>query len=230
MKLRLLSLPLLLCPAFVSLADPPAEPFNGKDLSGWEIKNNAKAKWAVGEAAVSATNPGALEAKPGGKALVNAVTGHGQSHDIFSKEKYGDVRLEIEVMVPKGSNSGIYVMGEYEVQVLDSYGKTKLDQGDMGALYSAAAPPVNASKPAGEWQKYVIEFRAPKFDEKGMKTANATFVKVELNGTVLHQNVEMKGSTGGSLTGKEAATGPIMFQGDHGAVAFRNLKITPLKQ
>src|SRR5687768_6267665 len=230
MKLRLLSTLLLLCSGSLSLADPPVEPFNGKDLSGWEIKNNAKAKWAVGDAVVSAARPGTLEVKPGGKALVNAVTGHGQSHDIFSKEKYGDVRLEVEVMVPKGSNSGIYLMGEYEVQVLDSYGKTKLDQGDMGALYSAAAPPVNASKPAGEWQKYVIEFRAPKFDDKGMKTKNATFVKVELNGTVLHQNVEMKGSTGGALTGKEAATGPIMFQGDHGAVAFRNLKITPLKQ
>jgi hypothetical protein len=229
MKLHLLSLSFLLCPVLIAIAGPPAEPFNGKDLSGWEIKNNAKAKWAVGEAVVSASNPGALEVKPGGTALVNAVTGHGQSHDIFSKEKYGDVRLEIEVMVPKGSNSGIYLMGEYEVQVLDSYGKTKLDQGDMGALYSAAAPKVNASKPAGEWQKYVIEFRAPKFDDKGAKTANATFVKVELNGTVLHQNVEMKGSTGGSLVGKEAATGPLMFQGDHGAVAFRNLKITPLK-
>jgi hypothetical protein len=230
MKLHLpFALPALLCFATVVAADPPAEPFNGKDLTGWEIKNDAKAKWAVGEAAVSGANAGALEAKPGGKALVNAVTGHGQSHDIYTKEKYGDVRLELEVMVPKGSNSGIYLMGEYEVQVLDSYGKTKLDQGDMGALYSAAAPKVNASKPPGEWQKYVIEFRAPKFDDKGKKTANATFVKVELNGTVLHENVEMKGSTGGALAGKEAATGPLMFQGDHGAVAFRNIRITPLK-
>ena len=229
MKLPLAALSFVLCPVLVVVAGPPAEPFNGKDLSGWEIKNGASAKWMVGEAVVSVSNPGALEAKPGGKALVNAVTGHGQSHDVFSKEKYGDIRLEVEVMVPKGSNSGIYLMGEYEVQVLDSYGKTKLDQGDMGALYSAAAPKVNASKPPGEWQKYVIDFRAPKFDAKGMKTSNATFVKVELNGTVLHENVEMKGSTGGALVGKEAATGPIMFQGDHGAVAFRNLKITPLK-
>ena len=69
-------------------------------------------------------------------------------------------------MVPKGSNSGIYVMGEYEVQILDSYGKPadKLTQGDLGALYSAAAPKVNASKKPGEWQKFVIEFQAPKFD------------------------------------------------------------------
>ena len=130
-------------------------------------------------------------------------------------------------MVPKGSNSGIYVMGEYEVQVLDSFGKPadKLTQGDLGALYSAAAPKVNASKKPGEWQKFVIEFQAPKF-EGAKKVANAKFVKVTLNDVVLHENVEMKGVTPGGLTGKEAATGPLMFQGDHGPVAFRNIKVT----
>jgi hypothetical protein len=182
----------------------------------------------VGEAAVTAVGK-ALEAKAGGSALVNAVTGHGQSKDIFSTEKYGDVRIELEVMVPKGSNSGIYVMGEYEVQVFDSHGAKTMTPGDMGAIYSAAVPKVNASKAPGEWQNYVIEFRAPKFDDKGVKTKNAVFAKVELNGTLLHENVEMKGPTPGGLTGKEAATGPVMFQGDHGAVAYRNIKVTPLK-
>jgi hypothetical protein len=228
MKLRLLSL-FLLAPALVTLADSPAEPFNGKDLTNWEIRGQAAAKWTVGEPAVSKTNAGALEVKPGGTSLVNVVTGHGQSHDIVSTAKYGDVRLEVEVMVPKGSNSGIYLMGNYEVQVFDSFGVEKMRDMDMGALYSAAPPKINASKAPGEWQKYVIEFRAPKFDDKGKKTANATFVKVELNGTVIHQNVEMKGVTGGSLSGTESATGPLMFQGDHGAVAFRNIKIVPLK-
>ena len=229
MKLRLISSVFLLIPAFLSAAEPPTQPFNGKDLTGWEIKNNAAAKWAVGEPAVSSANPGALEVKQGGSALINAVTGHGQSHDIYTTAKYGDVKIEVEVMVPKGSNSGIYLMGEYEVQVFDSFGKKDLTPGDMGAIYSAAVPKVNASKAPGEWQKYVIEFRAPRFDAAGKKTAGAVFVKVELNGTVLHENVEMKGPTGGALTGRESATGPLMFQGDHGAVAFRNLKITPLK-
>ena len=99
----------------------------------------------------------------------------------------------------------------------------------MGAIYGATVPKVNASKAPGEWQKYVIDFRAPKFDAAGAKTGNAKFLKVELNGTVIHENVEMTGPTPGGLTGKEAATGPIMFQGDHGAVAYRNIKITPLK-
>lgn len=228
MKLRHLSALLLFSSPFCALAGPDT-PFNGKDLTNWEIKNKAEGKWAVGEAAVSASNPKALEVKAGGSAMVNNVTGHGQGHDIYSKDKYGDVRMEIEVMVPKGSNSGIYVMGEYEVQVFDSHGVAKPGAGDMGAIYSASVPKVNASKAAGEWQKYVIEFRAPKFDDKGTKTANAVFVKVELNGTLLHENVEMKGPTPGGVTGKEAATGPLMFQGDHGAVAFRNIKVTALK-
>ncbi len=228
MKHRILTVILLLSAPLCSFAGSDA-PLNGKDLSNWEVKNKAAGKWTIGEAVVSATNPSALETKPGGSSMVNVVTGHGQGHDISSRDKYGDMRLEIEVMVPKGSNSGIYVMGEYEVQVFDSFGKKEMTPGDMGAIYSAAVPKVNASKAPGEWQKYVIEFRAPKFDDKGAKTAAAVFVKVELNGTLLHENVEMKGPTPGGLTGKEAATGPIMFQGDHGAVAFRNIKVTPLK-
>jgi hypothetical protein len=90
-------------------------------------------------------------------------------------------------------------------------------------------PNVNAAKPAGEWQTLSIVFQSPRFDENGKKTANAKFVKVVLNGTVLHENVEMKGPTPGGLTGKEAPIGPLMLQGDHGAVAYRNLKVTPLK-
>jgi hypothetical protein len=229
MKRLVLSALFLLTPALITLAEPPAGPFNGKDLTNWEIRGKADSKWAVGEPTLSKSKPGSLELKPGGNALVNVVSGHGQSHDIVSKEKYGDIKLEVEVMVPKGSNSGIYLMGNYEVQVFDSFGVEKMRDVDMGALYSAAPPKVNASKAPGEWQKYVIEFRAPKFDDKGKKTANAKFVKVELNGTVIHENVEMKGVTGGSLDNKESATGPLMFQGDHGAVAYRNIKITPLK-
>jgi hypothetical protein len=119
-------------------------------------------------------------------------------------------------------------MGEYEVQVFDSFGKAKPGPGDMGAIYGANPPPVNAAKKPGEWQRYVIEFQAPTFDAEGKKTANAKFIKVELNGQVLHENLEMKGPTPSGVTGKEAATGPLMFQGDHGPVAFRNITLTPL--
>ena len=129
-------------------------------------------------------------------------------------------------MVPKGSNSGVYVMGEYEVQILDSFGKKKVGPGDVGGLYGIAAPKVNAAKKPGEWQKFVIEYQAPRFEGR-QEGSNVKFVKVTLNGEVIHENVEAKGPTGGPLTGKEAATGPLMFQGDHGPVAFRNIKFTP---
>ena len=120
-------------------------------------------------------------------------------------------------------------MGEYEVQVLDSWGKpdNKMSAGDIGAIYSAAVPKLNASKKPGEWQKLIIDFQAPKFDG-GKKSANVKFLKVELNGKVLHENVEMNGPTPGGVSGQEHAEGPLMFQGNHGAVAFRDIKITPL--
>jgi hypothetical protein len=132
-------------------------------------------------------------------------------------------------MVPKGSNSGVYIMGEYEIQILDSFGKTEVGPGDVGGLYGAQAPKVNAAKAPGEWQKFVVDFRAPKFDASGKKTANARFVRVTLNGKVIHENVEMKQQTPGGVTGKEHAEGPLMFQGNHGPVAFRNIKIRPPK-
>lgn len=204
-------------------------PFNGKDLTGWKIKGDAaKSKWAVGTSAMDEKNPGKLTFTPLGTdtkvpELVNAATG---SLDLSSDAKFGDGVFELEFMVPKGSNSGIYMMGEYEIQILDSFGRTKVGPGDLGGLYNAAAPTVNAAKKPGEWQKFVIDFQAPKFDAAGKKTSNAKFVKVTLNDQVIHENVEMKGPTPGGLTGREAATGPLMFQGDHGPVSFRNLRVT----
>jgi len=146
--------------------------------------------------------------------------------DIYTEQKFGDCTIEVEFMVPKGSNSGVYVMGEYEVQILDSFGKKKVGPGDLGGLYGAAAPRVNAAKKPGEWQKFVIDFQTPRF-EGTKKVKNARFLKITLNDEVIHENVEMKGPTPSGVTGKEAPTGPLMFQGDHGPVAFRTIKITP---
>ena len=201
------------------------EPFNGKDLTGWKTREPDKNEWVVGKAALNAGDPKELQVEAGGAELINAK-GHGT--DIYTEATFGDCLLEVEVMVPQESNSGVYLMGEYEVQVLDSYGKKEIGQGDMGSIYSAATALVNASKPAGEWQKFVIDFRAPKFGAEGKKTANATFVKVTLNGQVIHENIEVQKSTGGGVTGQEHATGPLMFQGNHDSVAYRNIKITPV--
>jgi hypothetical protein len=204
--------------------DQTIEPINGIDLSGWKTKGEAgKSHWTVGKASLKPNDPAQIEVSPGGKDLINSTGG---GVDIYTEQKFGDVHIELEVMVPKSSNSGIYLMGEYEVQVFDSFGKEQPTQQDMGAIYSASAPKVNAAKQAGEWQKYEIDFVAPKFDGD-KRTSPAKFVKVVLNGQTIQENIEMKGATPGGLSGKEAASGPLMFQGDHGAVAYRAIKITP---
>jgi len=215
----------LLAAVVASPAAAVERPFNGKDLSGWTTKQPAsRSHWAIGTATLDLAAPTQLDFKEKGHQLVNASE-HGV--DIYTNAKYGDVVIELDVMVPKQSNSGIYVMGEYEVQVLDSYGKKTVGQGDMGAIYGVAAPRVNACKAPGEWQTYRIDFRAPRFDSQGKKIANARFVQVVLNGQVILENLEMHDHCPGDLAGKEVPRGPLLFQGNHGAVAFRNIRITP---
>jgi len=208
--------------------------FNGKDLNEWTTKQSSgKAdKWVVGKARVSPDNPKMLVAADGKGEMINLTPEHGASRDIYSKAEFaefGDCRIELQVMVPQGSNSGIYVMGEYEIQVLDSWGRRKMTGGDMGAVYGASPPKVNASKKPGQWQKYVVDFQAPKFDSSGKKTEKAKLLKVELNSQILHENLVMDKETPGGVSGKEEPTGPLMFQGNHGPVAYRNIIIKPLK-
>lgn len=229
------------------------KPFNGKDLEGWKAVNEkAVNSWKVGTAHIDRNDPKALHFHTLPKtevkveaagvnvevdvnrrrgpipALLNMVgpDWKPQGTDLYSEMKFGDCVVELEFMVPKDSNSGIYLMGEYEVQILDSWGKEKMGPGDVGALYGAAPPKVNASLEPGKWQKIVIDFTAPKFDAEGKKTANARFNKITLNGQVVQENVEMKEQTPGGVTGKEASTGPLMFQGNHGPVGYRNIVVT----
>jgi hypothetical protein len=219
----------LLAGAGIAVADEgkAIRPFNGKDLDGWKVKGSPSvSKWTVGIAKVNPAKPGELIADPAdGKPgeMVNPIP---HSLDIYTEQKFGDASITLELMVPRGSNSGVYVMGEYEIQVLDSYGRKQVGPGDMGGIYGANAPRVNACKKPGEWQKMEIEYQAPRF-ENGKKVANAKMLKVVLNGQVIHENVEMKQQTPGGVTGREAAEGPLMFQGNHGPVAYRNIEITP---
>jgi hypothetical protein len=161
--------------------------------------------------------------------LVNGGDGHGV--DLVLDMTHGDCRLYVEFNVAKGSNSGVYLQGLYEVQILDSFGKkdAELKYGDCGGIYDHAPPRTNASRAPGEWQTFDITFRAPRFDDKGRKIANARFLKVVHNGKVIHENVEVKGPTTASLGGPERPQGTLLLQGDHGPVAFRNLRLRPLE-
>jgi len=238
MKFRMLSpisttaalLILALCsPAFAG--DKKPKPFSTKDISAWIAKPEGatQSKWLVGTANVSQANPKQLAVSPRGKQLINATEGHRNSLDLYSRDLHGDAVIKLDVMVPKSSNSGIYLMGEYEIQVLDSYGKdANPGPGDMGAIYGAQPPKKPKYKAPGQWNTYEIHWKAPQFDASGKKTANAKFVKVILNGAIIHENLEMPGPTPGGVDGTEKAKGPLMFQGNHGPVAFRNITIKPL--
>ena len=204
--------------------------FDGKDreLKEWKGKGKGLGHWMVGSAKPDSEKPNTFTVSKEGKELVNAK-GHGV--DLYSKYVHGDAIIKLEVMVPKGSNSGIYVHGEYEIQVLDSYGREKNPgAGDMGAVYGAAPPKKPKYKKPGEWSTYEIHFVAPKFDNEGKKTANAKLVKVILNGAIIHKDLEMKGPTPGGVDGKEKAKGPILFQGNHGPVSYRNITVLPMER
>lgn len=172
--------------------------------------------------------------------LVNLPDKKHPGQDLFSQAEYGDVELELDYMMAPGANSGIYLEGRYEVQLLDSWAVTAPRAGDNGGIYErwddhrpqgqqgyeGYAPRVNASRAPGLWQHMKISFRAPRFDAAGRKTANARMLRVELNGVLIHDNVELMGPTRGSIgRGDEKPAGPLRFQGDHGAVAFRNIRI-----
>ncbi|MCB1236070.1 MAG: DUF1080 domain-containing protein [Verrucomicrobiae bacterium] len=178
--------------------------------------------------------------EPGAGTLINGEAG--KAGNLTTKEAFGDVEVDVEFMVPKGSNSGIYFQGCYEVQIFDSFGKADGEMGvhDCGAIYErwdekrepkgyeGTIPKTNASRAPGEWQTFRIVFRAPRFDAQGKKTENARFVKVEHNGKTIHENVALTGPTRGG-DAKEVAAGPFRIQGDHGPVAFRKFAVKPVK-
>ena len=205
----------------------------GQELTNW--RGNTADWAAVAEVMSDPANERKLAVKAGKGVMYNGPKG--RTRNILSKGEYGDVQLHVEFMVPKGSNSGVYLMGRYEIQVLDSWGVTKLKHGDCGGIYQrwgqkggyeGRPPRVNASKKPGQWQSFDITFTAPRFDAAGKKTAEAVFVKVVHNGTVVHENEKLTGPTRASTYKDEKPAGPLMLQGDHGPVAYRNIRITPL--
>jgi hypothetical protein len=197
-------------PPFDKTPDPekikfgePVNLFNGKDLDDWELVDpNTASGWTVVDGI-----------------LVNDPVQHeGEAHinygNLKTMESFGDFNLKVEVNVPEGSNSGIYLRGNYEIQVMDSYGKDP-DSHNMGALYSRITPLEAAEKPAGEWQQLDI-------------TLFQRHLTVILNGTTIIDNQPVKGITGGALTSDDFSPGPIYLQGDHGKVSYRNIMLTPV--
>jgi len=174
--------------------------FNGEDLSGWRLMDPAQDQfWKVVDGI-----------------LVNDVKDEGdvgEGTGLITEETFGDFKLHLEFKYPKGSNSGIYLRGRYEVQIQDDYGKEPGNR-YMPGVYGFLTPTENAARKAGEWQTMDI-------------TLVGRHVTVALNGTVVIDQQEIPGPTGGALESNEGDPGPLFIQGDHGPIQFRKVEITP---
>ncbi len=172
----------------------PVELFDGKSMDAWDVQNKTRAMgWSV---------------------VDGVMTNTPKANNLVSKQKFQDFRIHAEYKLEPNSNSGIYLRGRYELQVLDDFGKEPFDRSHM-SVYGWHAPAVNASKPVGEWQ-----------------TMEATLVgnkvTVMLNGKKVQDNATIEAITGGSLDANELEPGPIMLQGDHEKVWYRKVTITPI--
>ncbi len=217
-------------------AEEPKKPLGGNNLDAFR---QPLGHWQmVGSVAADRNNARDLATEPGKGVATNARKG--KTSHLVTKDEFGDVQLHVEFMVPRASNSGVYVHGRYEIQIINSWGREP-SRHDCGAIYErwsgdfktghgyeGRPPRVNASRKPGDWQAYDITFRAPRFDENGKKIANARFVKVVHNGTVIHENEELSGPTREAPFEDEQPTGPLVLQGDHGIIAYRNVTLTPL--
>jgi len=175
--------------------------FNGKDTTGWHLRRkDGHNSWKID-----------------GNVLKNTVNAGEHGTDLVTDKKFWNFTVRYEFQVPDNSNSGFYLRGRHEIQILGDFKGGKTAKGGNGAIYNHTAPSEFASKPGGEWQ-----------------TAEATIIgnkiTVTLNGKKIHDNVECNKATGSEIDNKVTEPGPIFLQGDHGTVWFRNMRIKELPQ
>lgn len=174
--------------------------FNGKDTTGWKLRNpQGHNSWSV---------------KPGG-ILKNTINKGEHGTDLLTEKKFKNFTVRFEYLVPDGSNSGFYLRGRHEIQILGDTKSGRTSKGGNGALYGFKEPDHFVSKPGDQWQ-----------------TCEATIIgqkiTVILNGVKIHDNVECPRPTGGEIDRNVDQPGPILLQGDHGTVSFRNIRIKEL--
>ena len=180
----------------------PIQLFNGKDLTGWKLINPKQANGFKVIEGILVNDP------------VNPEGQRVNFGNLRTEKEFDDFKLTLEVNVPEHSNSGVYLRGMYEIQVVDSYG-ADLDSHNMGALYSRIKPTVSAEKKGGEWQTMEMIL----WDRH---------VTVILNGTKIIDNQPVFGPTGGAMQADVFKPGPIYLQGDHGKVSYKNIVLTPI--
>lgn len=203
MKLLPLASTLLLASTLCCLAadeDGFRPLFNGKDTTGWHLRHpDGRNSWTVENGILKNTSNKDL---------------HG--NDLITDDKFWNFTVKFEYMVPDKSNSGFYLRGRHEIQILGDYARGEATINGNGSIYNFKAPDKFVSKPGDQWQ-----------------TAEATIIgnkiTLTLNGVKVHDNVECTKATGSELDNKVDQPGPIFLQGDHGNVSFRNIRIKELK-
>ncbi len=217
---------------------PAFLPFTNIELNDLSEFKATGENWQIaGDVIADKTKEKTITNSEGNGILLNK-NDQAKNKNLFTKFEHGDIEIEFDVMMPLKSNSGVYFQGRYEIQLLDSWGVKKPKYGDIGGIYQrwnkdakkgnegyeGNSPRINAAKAPGLWQHMKVIFHAPQFDNNGNKTKNAWFEEVWLNGVLLHKNIEVTGPTRAAAFGDEKPRGPIMIQGDHGPVAFKNMK------
>jgi hypothetical protein len=174
--------------------------FNGKDFTGWKLRHpDGNHSWSI---------------LPGG-ILKNTVENGHHGTDLVTDKKFWNFTVRYEYMTPDNSNSGFYLRGRHELQILGDFKSGKPSLGGNGAIYNFKAPDKFVTKPSGEWQ--TVE-----------ATMIANRITVIMNGVKIHDNVECNKATGSEIDNKVNEPGPIFLQGDHGTVSFRNIRIKEL--
>jgi len=174
--------------------------FNGKNFTGWKLRHpEAHNTWSI---------------LPGG-VLKNTVNPGTHGVDLVTTKKFWNFTVRYEYMTPKDSNSGFYLRGRHEIQILGDYDSGKATDTCNGSIYGFKAPDKFVTKPAGEWQTAEV-------------TIIGNRITVILNGVKIHDNVECNRATGSEIDGQVNEPGPIFLQGDHGTVSFRNIRIKEL--
>jgi Domain of Unknown Function (DUF1080) len=212
--------PVVTSGTFSENATPPSDAivlFDGKDLSQWRDKNNGSpAPWKVED----------------GVAI-------SKKHDIVTTNEFGDMQLHLEYREPvlhgregqDRGNSGVFLMGLYEIQVLDCYSNKTYADGMTGGIYGQHPPQANACRPPGEWSTYDIIFNVPHFDADG-KLLSPAYATVILNGVVVQNHQAIRGETNWRVPGSytvQRSTGPLALQYHNNSVAFRNIWVRPIQ-
>lgn len=191
--------------------------FNGQNLDGWHYRGKPDATNLASWCAIN----GVLVNVPPTKEGLHGI-------DLISDTSMGSHELYIEFMVPQNSNSGVYLIGQYEIQVFDSFGKEKPTDQDCGAIYGKVAPSTNASKSPGAWQCFHAIYHQAKV-ENG-KVVQKPRITVFQNGVKILDHVEIEGVTGAALNNNVIEKGPLYLQGNHGLVLYRNIYYKPIQE